>query len=176
MNDQDIQRVMHIRDEIQEEIKKIGPHTLNLQDATKSLLAQVDVFKALSQTAQEQMNVAIRDASLDMAQTVSDTLSARIETQIQEILATLDQSVQYARRTLDVSKGVKIRNRILLGFAACLFCGIIGAAFGYISAKRHNYTLPPDFIKMYALGHEYKDVLSKTSPQKKQQKIEKRGG
>src|SRR5437660_10293684 len=99
MNDQDIQQYMQIRDEIQAEIKKIGPSIASLQEATKSLASQVDVFKALSHNAQDQMKVTIKEASGDMAQSVSDNLLSKIEVQIQEILTPLDQSAQYARRT-----------------------------------------------------------------------------
>jgi hypothetical protein len=164
MNEQDIQQFMQIRDEIHEEIKKIGSHTASLQDATKSLLSQVDVFKSLSQTAQEQMKAIINDASHDMAHTVSEDLYSKLEGKVQEILTPLDQSVQYARRTLDVSKGVKLRKLVLLCSIGGLFCCFMGASLGYFYAKRHNYALPSDFIKMYALGYEYKQILSKKNP------------
>lgn len=174
MNEQDIQQAMQIRDEIHEEIKKIGSHTASLQDATKSLLSQVDVFKSLSQTAQEHMRKTINDASHDMAHTVSDVLYAKLEGKVQEILTPLDESVQYARRTLDVSKKIKIRKLILFCSIGGLFCCFMGASFSYFYARRHNYALPSDFLKMYALGYEYKTILGKKNPQEKQ-KPGKRG-
>lgn len=175
MNDQDIQQFMQIRDEIHEEIKKIGPFIIALQDATKGLLSQVDVFKTLSQTAQEHMRKTINDASHDMAYTVSDVLYSKLEGKVQEILTPLDESAQYARRTLDVSKKSKTRKLILLCSIGGLFCSFIGASFGYFYARSHNYALPSNFIKMYALGYEYKTLLSKKNLQEKQ-KGEKRKG
>ena len=179
MNDQDIQCFVQIRDEVHDEIKKIGPYVINLQEATRALLAQVDVFKALSASAQDHMRGVINDASIDMAHKVSErlssTLSLTLETQLQEILTSLDQSVQYARKTLAVSKGAKVRRLILLCGIGGLFCCFMGASFGYFYAKRHTYSLPSDFLKMYALGYEYKEILDKKNPQVKS-KIEKRRG
>lgn len=167
MNDHDIQRYLQIRDEIFEEIKKIGPAVINLQDATKSLLSQVDVFKALSQRVEEHLKEAITDASHELAHTVAQDFSTKIDSQIQPILTTLDQSVQYARRTLEVSKSAKIRKMFLLCVVGSFISGIIGAGVGYFYTKRHSYTLPPDFLKMYALGHQYKESLSKKGLQEK---------
>lgn len=178
MNEQDIQRLIYTRDEIHDEIKKIGPYIANLQEATRALLAQVDVFKALSAGAQEHMKEVINDASIEMAHQVSETLSSalssKLESQLQEILTSLDQSVQYARKTLAISKGVKIRRLILLCGIGGLFCCFMGASFGYFYAKRHTYALPPDFLKMYALGYEYKELRTKKAPQVSP-KVEKRG-
>lgn len=109
-NEQEIQRFIQIRDEINEEIKKIGPNVTQLQDTTTALLSHVDVFKELSKTAQEHMKIAIQSASQDMAHSASEAFSTKIETKIQEILTTLDQSVQYAKRTLDSSRTTKYRN------------------------------------------------------------------
>lgn len=173
MYDQDIQRFMHIRDEIQEEIKKIGPQVISLQEATRSLLSQVDVFKVLSERAQEEMKRTLKEASAEMAQSVSQELSSTIESQIQEILTPLDQSAQYARRSLDIATKTNPVKRVLILFAAGLICGVMGAGMGYIYAKRNLYALPPDFIKMYAAGLEYKETLSKKAPNE-QQKTEKR--
>ena len=62
-NEQDIQRFIQIRDEINEEIKKIGPNVTQLQDATTALLSHIDVFKELSRTAQEHMKIAVQGAA-----------------------------------------------------------------------------------------------------------------
>lgn len=167
MNDHDIQRFVQIRDEIHEEIKKIGPSVINLQEATKSLLSQVDVFKTLSQRAEEHLKQAITDASHEMAQAAAQYFSDKINGQIQPILTTLDQSVQYARRTLEISNGAKVRRLVSLCVVGALVSGITGAGLGYFYARRHSYTLPPDFLKMYALGLQYKEALSKTKPQEK---------
>ena len=43
-NEEDTQRFIQIRDEINEEIKKIGPNVIQLQEATTALLSHVDVF------------------------------------------------------------------------------------------------------------------------------------
>ena len=167
MNEQDIQQLIHIRDEIHEEIKKIGSHTASLHNATTSLLSQVDVFKSLSQTAQEQMKASINDASLDMAHRVSEALSSnfssKLEVQIEGILTTLDQSVQYARKTLDFQKGKDPKAHSFMWFRRIILLPHRSKP-RYVYAKRHTYALPPDFLKMYALGHEYKMVLSKKSP------------
>ncbi|MBP9777355.1 MAG: hypothetical protein KBD36_05905 [Alphaproteobacteria bacterium] len=171
-NEQDIQRFIQIRDEINEEIKKIGPNVIQLQEATTALLSHVDVFKELSKTAQEHMRIAIQGAAQDMAHSASEAFSTKIESQVQEILTTLDQSVQYAKRTLDSSRGTKYRNLRSLSILGCLLCGISGTGLGYFYAKRNPCSLPPDLMKMYALGYEYKAAHSKMSGQEKQ-KMEK---
>ena len=109
-NEQDIQRFIQIRDEINEEIKKIGPNVTQLQEATTALLSHVDVFKGLSKTAQEHMKVAIQSAAQDMAHSASEAFSSKIEAQVQEVLTTLDQSVQYAKRTLESFRRTKRQN------------------------------------------------------------------
>lgn len=171
-NEQDIQRFIQIRDEINEEIKKIGPNVTQLQEATTALLSHVDVFKELSKTAQEHMKIAVQGAAQDMAHSASVAFSTKIETQVQEILTTLDQSVQYAKRTLDSSRTSKHRNLRPLSILGCLLCGLSGTGLGYLYAKRNPCSLPPDLIKMYSLGYEYKASLSKMSGQEKQ-KMEK---
>ena len=167
-NEQDIQRFIQIRDEINEEIKKIGPNVIQLQEATTALLSHIDVFKELSKTAQEHMKIAVQGAAQDMAHSASVAFSTKIENQVHEILTILDQSVQYAKRTLESSRGTKYRNLMLFSFLGCLLCGLSGTGLGYFYAKRNLYSLPPDLMKMYALGYEYKAALSKMSVQEKQ--------
>ena len=167
-NEQDIQRFIQIRDEINEEIKKIGPNVTQLQDTTTALLSHIDVFKKLSKTAQEHMKVAIQGAAQDMAHSASEAFSTKIENQVQEILTTLDQSVQYAKRTLDSSRTTRYRNFRFLFILGCLLCGLSGAGLGYFYAKRNPCSLPPDLMKMYSLGYEYKAAFSKMSVQEKQ--------
>ena len=166
--EQDIQRFIQIRDEINEEIKKIGPNVTQLQEATTALLSHIDVFKELSKTAQEHMKITVQGAAQDMAHSVSVAFSTKIEAQVQEILTTLDQSVHYAKRTLESSRRTKDRNLMLFFFLGCLLCGISGAELSYFYAKRNPCTLPPDLIKMYSLGYEYNTSLSKMSRQEKQ--------
>ncbi len=167
-NEQDIQRFIQIRDEINEEIKKIGPNVIQLQEATTALLSHVDVFKELSKTAQNDMKIAVQGAAQDMAQSASVAFSTKIEAQVQEILTTLDQSVQYAKRTLESSKRTKRQNLRSLFILGCLLCGLSGTGLGYFYAKRNPCSLPPDLMKMYSLGYEYKAALSKMSVQEKQ--------
>lgn len=160
-NEQDLQGFIQIRDEIHEEIKKIAPNVLNLQNAIKGVAAQGDVLKKLSETVQEHIKTALNEAAQDLAFTASEALASKIEEKIQEILHPLEHSIQQARRALEVSKGAKYRKLLLCAALGCFLCGGIGTGVGYVYAKRHTYVLPEDFITMYALGREYKETLSK---------------
>ncbi len=174
--EQEIHRFIQIRNEIQEEINKIGPCVANLQETGKLLVSHFDVFRQISKNTQEQMPAIIQTASHTMAKTVSDETSQLIKSMLEEKISALDQSVQNASQILNETMGSKYRKAISLGILGILLTGLISFGGGYFYAKQNTYTLPADFIKMYALGVSVKEappssesILSKNKGKNTQQ-------
>ena len=71
----DLERYMQLRDEIQESIKKIDPSVAQLQGAISRFVSQFDVFQKLSQDTQEQLKRVLKETSQDIAQTAAEQLS-----------------------------------------------------------------------------------------------------
>jgi len=146
--EQELQRFIQIREDIQssllETTGKIEPSVLQLQETTKTLQDQLDTFKTLSQSAQNEMKSAIKGASQEMAETVTQEIAEKAEKQINVILQSLDHSVQYATRALhDTKRRKRLR---LMGFfcLSCMVTGLIGFGLGQLYTKNSN---TPNFIK-----------------------------
>jgi preprotein translocase subunit Sss1 len=151
-NETEIYRFMQIREEIHQEIKKIEPCILSLQDAGKGFVAHFEVFQKLSQQVQEQIKAVAMEVSQDIAQVSLEQVSQTIDDLLKDKLKVLDQSVQKASRVLNEATGTKYRKLILCFALGFVLSGLIGFGGGVIYSKRNTYALPPDFIKMYALG------------------------
>ena len=175
--EQDIRRFMQIRNEIQNEISKIGPHVNQLQEAGKNLVSHFDVFRQIVKETQTQLPVIIQNASHNMAKTAAEQLSLVLESMLQDKVKTLDHSVHYASEILNEWMSTKYRKVIFFAFIGVLLSGLLGFGGGYIYARQNTYALPSDFIKMYALGLSVKDATLPVEPKEEvqqKQKIERK--
>ena len=168
--EKEMQRFVQVRNEIQEEINKIGPCVSSLQETGKLLVSHFDVFRQISKNTQEQMPVIIQTASQTMAKTISDETSQLIKSTLETQVLALDESVQNASQILNESMSSKHRKAIALGILGLFLTGLISFGGGYFYARQNTYALPTDFIKMYALGLSVKEtpVSSKSILSKKQ--------
>ncbi|OJW46906.1 MAG: hypothetical protein BGO67_07290 [Alphaproteobacteria bacterium 41-28] len=167
--EQNIQRYLQIREDIHEEIKKISPSVAAFQDTVQRFAAQLEELQKLSQTTQDHIKSAIKSAALEMADIASGEFSEKTEDKINIIITNLDHSVKNARKALDVSAKTKMRKMLLFTFTGILLSGFMGFGGGFLYCKRNAYYLPADFIKMYALGYDIKEALSKMSFEEKRQ-------
>lgn len=171
----DIQRFMQIRDQVHEEIKKIGTHVATLEQTNKRLVAHFDVFKKLSTDAEEHMKIVIKEAASNMARVAAKEFSQLIEDTIRHRLLDLDKSVQNAQRVLNETMGEKYKKLVLFSFIGFVFLGFIGFGGGYFYAKKNTYALPENFIKMYARGlNAQAESLEKQHQEKQPQEKQKR--
>lgn len=139
-NKQDIQRFMQIREEIHQEIEKIPPIVLQLQEMTNRFVGHFKIFETLSQNAQDQLKATIRNASFEMADLASEEFMKRIESQVQRTLSSLDQSVIEAKEVLGkVSRGsfLKMTFLITLLILLSLSTGFILGGY-YYENKSHR--------------------------------------
>ena len=148
----DIQRFMQIRDQVHEEIKKIGTHVATLEQTNKRLVAHFDVFKKLSTDAEEHIKFVIKEAASNMARVAAKEFSQLIEDSLRHRLMDLDKSVQNAQRVLNETMGDKYRKLVRFSFLGCVLLGIIGFGGGYFYAKQNTYALPANFMKTYVQG------------------------
>ncbi|OJW55202.1 MAG: hypothetical protein BGO67_00405 [Alphaproteobacteria bacterium 41-28] len=167
--EQDIQRFLKIREEIYEEIKKINPCITLLQDTTQRFAAQLEELQKLSQITQDHIKSAIKGAALEMAEIASVEFSGKTEEKINVIIAPLDHSIKNARKSIDTSTKAKIKKLVLIAFSATFIMGLISFGGGFFYSKRNTYYLPPDFIRLYALGYDTQKAILKMSPQEKRQ-------
>lgn len=171
-----IEKEMHcfiqIRNEIQEEIHKIGLCVSSLQETGKLLVSHFDVFRQISKNTQEQMPVIIQTASQTMAKTISDETSQLIKSTLETQILALDESVQNASQILNESMSSKHRKAIAVVALVLFLTGLMSFMGGYFYARQNTYALPTDFIKMYALGLSVQETpgSSKIFPTKKQEK------
>lgn len=169
----ELERYMQLRDEIHDAIEKIEPNVSQLQEVTKRFVSQFDIFQKLSEDAREQIKTSLKEVSKEIANTAAQEFSQKIDSMITDKVKGLDSSIQNARNTLDRTMGGHFKSGFFLSGAGILLSGVICFGLGYFYSKNHTYSLPPDFIKMYSLGHTYKDALEKLPLQEKQ-KVEKR--
>ncbi|HUX79614.1 MAG TPA: hypothetical protein VMW10_07740 [Alphaproteobacteria bacterium] len=178
-NETEIYRFMQIREEIHQEIKKIEPCVLSLQDAGKGFVAHFEVFQKLSQQVQEQIKAVALETAQDLAQVSLDQISQIIDDMLKDKLKSLDQSVQKASRVLNEATGTKYRKLILCFVLGIIISGVMGFGGGIVYSKRNTYSLPADFIKMYALGLSVKEasppIKSGTNGKGKRQKKKAKG-
>lgn len=161
----DIQRFMQIRDQVHDEIKKIGTHVATLEQTNKRLVAHFDVFKELSKTSEEQIKVSIKTSAQDMARASANQFSQLIEDVLRQRLMELDRSVQNAQRVLNETMGEKYRKVIYLSLIGCTLFGLAGFGGGYFYSKRHTYAFPSNFLETYVLGLKAKAGSLKVRPQ-----------
>jgi uncharacterized membrane protein YheB (UPF0754 family) len=148
----DIQRFMQIREQVHEEIKKIGTYATTLDQTNKRLVAHFDVFEKLSEETQEHMKVVIKEAAREMARESAQQFSQLIKDSITHRLLELDRSIQNAQRVLDAHMGDKYKKLVLFCFIGVVFSALIGLGGGYYYAKQNTYTLPDNFVRTYARG------------------------
>jgi len=157
----DIERHMQIRDDIQDAIKKVGSTVTQLNEVIKRFVANFDNFQNLSQDIHDQMKLSLKEASQNIAQNVEKGLSQTIDIMIKDKVTELEHSIQNARIVLDETLGFKYRKLIFWSCIAVLLSGLISFGLGCFYSKRNTYSLPPDFIRMYSLGHSYKEAIEK---------------
>ncbi len=156
--EQEIQRFMQIRNDIQQEISKIPSACANLQESGKLLISHFEVFRQISKNTEDKMPAIIQAASHTMAKTVSDEASQLIKKALEEKISSLDQSVQNAKQILNESRSSKYRKLFLFSLLGFFMSILISFGGGYFYAKQNTYVLPTDFIKMYALGLSVKNA------------------
>ncbi|MBT5654885.1 MAG: hypothetical protein HOI80_05255, partial [Alphaproteobacteria bacterium] len=132
----DVQRYIQVRDEIQDEIKKIGPSVERLHEITKRFIAHFDVFKEMSSQTGNIIASEIKNASQEMAQRVAAEFLDRIETIPQEAVSRLNQSIAHADRQLKQVKSSNFKRNILTLVISHLFILSIGFGAGYLYNKR----------------------------------------
>lgn len=170
--DYDIQRFMQIREQIHDEIKKVGSHVATLDQTNKRLISHFDVFKALSKTAQKEISASIIRAAHEMAKMTAQEFSKTIHDNLSSELARLNTSISNASYILEETMGQKYRKLILFSVVGFLLCGFGGFGGGYIYAKRSTYEFPENFFKMYTRGvmaekKEKQQILKKIKTRKK---------
>lgn len=132
----------HLSEQFVEILDKIEPAVAQLHEATKTIHEQVESFKDLSQTTQEQIKSSLKEATKTIAETVAKEIASVAEKQIHEILQPLDRSAQYALRALH---DTKIRKRLRMAGFFCLafiVAGMAGFGAGYVYGKKPLATPP----------------------------------
>ena len=155
----------HLGEQFAETLDKIEPAVAQLHEATKMIHEQVESFKGLSQTTQEQIKSSLKEVTKNIAETVAKEIASVAEKQIHEILQPLDRSTQYALRALH---DTKIRKRLrMAGFfcLGCLVAGMVGFGAGYVYEKK-NLTIIPFPNKGFQKVFEIK----KKSPHKNRER------
>lgn len=166
-----LQRFMQIRNEIQEEIGKISPNVEQLKRATQSLLSHVDVFKALAERAAEHIRPAITSAAREMASDSAEKFNRLIDEELKEKIRELDLSVQHAQRVLNETLDEKYRKVIRYSCIICVLCGFAGFGGGYFYSKPSTYVLSTKFMETYNLGLKAKRAsLQERAPEKQRKK------
>lgn len=172
-NEQDLQRFLQIREEIHHEIAKLQSSVISLQEASKRFVAHFDVFKKISQTAQEHMKSAIKGASHEMAEIAAEEFSERVEKDVQDTIRCLDRSVQNARSILDHAARTKSKNLMIMAFFGCLLATLMGFGLGYLYSKKSTYSLSKEVLETYQLGLNLQKAWPKLNSKEKGM-IEKR--
>jgi hypothetical protein len=151
----------HLGEQFIETLDKIEPAVAQLHEATKTIHEQVEIFKSLSQTAQEQIKSSLKEATKNIAETVAKDIASATEKQIHGILEPLDRSAQYALRALHDTK-LRKRLRVTVFFClAFIVVGMVGFGAGYIYAKKPCSELPR------GQKHDLFKIQEKSSTRKK---------
>lgn len=128
----------HIGEEFTETLDKIEPAIAQLHEATRTIHEQVESLKGFSQSAQEQIQSSLKEATKTIAETVTKEIASAAEKQLHEILQPLDRSAQYALRALH---DTKIRKRVRMAGFLCLSClvmGLVGFGAGYMWKQKQE--------------------------------------
>lgn len=165
----DLERYMQLRDEIQESIKKIDPSVAQLQGAISRFVSQFDVFQKLSQDTQEQLKRVLKETSQDIAQTATKQLSQRIDEMIKDKIYLLDESILNASKVLNESTKSKYRKLLFVSCIGIFLSGLAGFSYGQIYSKKNTFTLPPQFMRAYLTGNDFNEALKKMTSQEKKQ-------
>lgn len=149
----DIQRFMQVRDQVHEEIKKIGAHVATLDETNKRFVAHFDVFEKVSKKAEDQIYLTIKTAGHDLMQDARKLFSPMIEELLREQILDLNKSVKTAEKTLYAAmeeKNIRPFYYTLLGW---LLLVAIGFGIGSIVSSRNTLVIPQEFTdKMDLLG------------------------
>ncbi len=173
--EQDLHRFILLRNEIRDELDKIGPCIHALEDAGKGLITHFDVFRQLAKNTQEQLPAIIQAASHTMAKTAAEEFSLLIEKDLKDKVTSFNHSVHNASQVLNETMGSKYRKLCLLSFVGMALSGLMAFGGGVFYAQRNTYALPQDFIKMYALGLSVKEASSTPQTDPPKQKAKGRG-
>lgn len=167
----DIQRLMQIREEAHEEIKKIRAYVATLDATNKRLVAHFDVLEKLSKMAEDQIYLTIKTAGHDLMQEATKLFSPMIETLLREQILKLDQSVKTAEKTLYLAMEEKNNRPFYHTLLGWLFLVAIGFGIGSIISHRNTPVFPQEFIeKIDHLEYKVEEASRKRIVQEKQKK------
>ena len=166
----DIQRFMQIRDQVHEEIKKIGAHVTTLADTNKRLVAHFDVFEKISKKTEDQIYAAIKAAAHDMSRESVRLFSPIIEELLRKQILQLDQSVKAAERTLCAAMEEKNRKPFYYSLLWWLFLATAGFGIGSIVSRQNTPILPDRLIQKIDVLGQRMEVLSKKNIQEKKKR------
>lgn len=157
--EQDLQRFLQLRNEIEEELKKIAPNLSHLDKTSKLLASHFDVFRELAKNTREQIPAIIKQASTDLIKGSSEQLSQLLDELLKSKIKMLNDSIEKASYTLRETMGQKYRKVILFTSLGVVLSGFAGFGGGYFYATYSGYKLPSDFGNIYELGKSYKRRL-----------------
>ena len=143
----DIQRLMQIREEAHQEIKKIGAYVATLDATNKRLVANFDVFEKLSKKAEDQIYLTIKTAGHDLMEESTKLFSPMIENLPREQILKLEQAIRTAEKTLCAAVEEKNNRPFYYTLLGWLFLISIGFGIGSIISHRSTTVLPQDFIE-----------------------------
>ena len=154
-NEQDLQRFMQIREEIHNELEKIPPLVLQLQEMTHRVHGYFKVFESLSQNAQDQLKATIKNASFEMAELAAEEFMQRIENQVHSVLADLEQSVTETRRVLKKMTKKNALKIIFIGAFLVSLSFAIGFILGGTYYEKKSQVLLQEFLKPLSIKEAY---------------------
>jgi len=159
--DYDLQRFMQIREQVQEEIKKIGSHVSTLESTNKRLVAHFDVFEKMSKKAEDQIHAAITAAGFDLARESTRIFSPLIEKLLRDEIIQLNQSVHSAEGVLNRAMEEKEKRPFLYTFLWWSLLVAIGFGVGCLVSHWSTSVLPEELTQKMQLLHQKVDALSK---------------
>ena len=165
----DIQRFMQIRDQVHEEIKKIGVYVATLEETNKRLVAHFDVFEKVSKKAEDQIYLTIKTAGHDLMQESTKLFSPMIENLLREQILKLEQAIRSAEKTLSSAIEEKNHRPFYYTLLGWLFLLSIGFGIGSIIAHWSAPVLPQEFTeKMNRIEYKVEEGFHKRNAQEKQ--------
>lgn len=164
----DIQRYLQLREDMNTAIEKIDPSVAKLNETTKRFISHFDVFQKMTQDAREQMKQSIKEAAHDISNTAAEQLSQKIDILLKDKVKTLDEAIENAIAVLKETMSLKYRKLLLLSCLGVMLGGLAGFGGGHIYAKHNTYEFPREIINLSALAYQYKRALEKMTPQQKE--------
>ncbi len=147
-NEEEFQQLLQIREEIHQELEKIPPLVLQLQEITNRFVKELKVLESLSQNTQDQLKATIKNASFEMAELATEELSRKIEDQIQSILGILDKSVREAKVNFESVSKRNIWKTVTTITLLVLLSLSLGFCIGGYYYEKRSYSLSKEFLKM----------------------------